>query len=140
MPPRHAPHADGERDRRDGRQRLGHRGHGERDAGLDHQSERRALHGAERGDGRGHAERQPDESAAERVQSALERRALLLDRADERADAADLGLRAGGDDDGPAGARRDRRALVHQVAAIGERRWLRQIERPRASKSAATRP
>ena len=30
---------------------------------------------------------------------------------------------AGGDHDGPAGARRDRRALEHQVAALGERRW-----------------
>ena len=53
-------------------------------------AERRALPGAEAGDERRDAERQPDQSPSERVEPALERRALDIDGADERADAADL--------------------------------------------------
>ena len=91
VPPGHASHADGQRNRRHGRKRFGNSRDRQRDAGFDDKTPRRTLYRAQRGDDGGDREREPDQTMAERVEPTLERRALFRHRSDERADAAHLG-------------------------------------------------
>ena len=90
MASRHPSQADRQRDRRDGRQRFGHGGHGQRDAGFEDEPERapcNAPSAATRA-------ATPSASQTSRRPSASRRRSSgvrFLDAADERADAAELG-------------------------------------------------
>ena len=63
----------------------------------------------------------PEQAAGDLVEAPLERRVAARRRLEQAGDATDLGLHAGGDDDGPPGPARHAGAEEHHAAAVGER-------------------
>ena len=152
---RHALHAERQHDRGHGREALRHRGHGERDGVEQHADEDCRgdvlLHHQDR---RAHDDRDRDhdraEDAPETVELALQRRGLGRRGAQQRRDAAELGVHAGRghqrepvaeDGNGPrvnhvdavaerGGCRHRRVDLVHCGTLAGER-GLAGLERDR---------
>ena len=78
-------HAQRERNRDDGRQRLGHDGDRERDAEHQHVDERLAAHDTQRDDDDDDRERGAHQRAAEAVEVLLQRRRARLDRRQQAA-------------------------------------------------------
>ena len=124
VPRRHAPHADGERDRDHRRQALGNGGH--RNTDDDEEGVLCGVAAGEEGeceDRRREAEDDESEAPCEAVHLAQQRRSQRLDRTDQRADAPDLGVGTGGDDHAGAPAGGDERAREGDGAAVAERRF-----------------
>ena len=126
MPAHHPAHADRQGDGGHGWQGFRHGGHGEGDACL---QDGVPGHAVDCGCGRNHTryrDRQPGQPASQRIEPALERRRLIFNRIDQRADASELGVRASRDHDGEPRAAHHRRAQVRHVGAIGHHRIHRQ--------------
>ena len=122
VPPGHAAHADGQRNRRHGWKRFGNSRDRQRNAGLDDKTPWRTLYRAQRGDHGGDRQGEPDQTMAKRIEPPLERRALFRHRSDERADAAHLGGGTRCHYHRASGPHRHGRALVKHVDAIRQRR------------------
>jgi hypothetical protein len=119
--PRHALHADGQRDGDHGGQRLGHRGDAEGDAEDQHLDEGEPARQPEHDDARHHREAGPRQRGADAVEVLLQRRARGLHRLEQPGDAAEFGRHAGGHDQAAAAPVGGDRPGVGHVPAIAER-------------------
>ncbi len=122
--PDHALDAQGQGDGHDRRQALGDGGHGQADRGQKHVEELAAPQDLQPEDDGDEGEAQVDEDLAELLELALQRRRLLPDALDQAGDAAELGLHAGLDDQGPGLAGDDRRPHVEDVGPFGQGDFL----------------
>ncbi len=121
-PPRHALHADRERDGDDRGQPLGDRGDRQCDRGQGGVGERVAAqqcHGEQHD--RDHADH-PGDRRPEPGDAPGQRGLRRLDTAQQAGDATELGAITGGHDDGLGAARGDEGAAVQQRPALGELR------------------
>ena len=123
MPGCHAPDADGERDGHHGGQAFRDHRYREPDHGHEGIGDRVAAqhHGEEKDGGRAR-ERDQGDLTREAVHLADQRRAHRLHRAQQRADPAEFGGRAGSDGDTGAAAAGNERAGERQRGAIAQRR------------------
>ena len=121
-PLHHAVHSERQGGGGDGRQALGDRGDGERQRRPDHLDRRNAAQEPEAERESAEAQRSRDELAAHVIQLPLERRRRRRCLGHERADASDLGLAAGADDDRDAGTFRHDGGGEHHVEPVGQRR------------------
>ncbi len=128
VPPDHAPHADRQRDRDDGRKGLGHHCHRQRDAEHEHLDWRQSARETDGDDNRDHHERGLAEGGAKAIEVLLERRAAGVDAVHHRGDLAELRRHTGGDDHGPATSVGSAGTRIDHVAAIADRQ-LRLCER-----------
>ena len=121
LPTSHPLNADGERDRDDRRQPLGHGGDGQADAGEGSVREGEASHRGRQAEQDGGDPDRERDRASDAIELAGQRRLQHVDLLEQRGDAPELGRGARGDGDSLPRAGRDQRAGVQEALSLRQR-------------------
>ncbi len=118
--PGHALHAHGQRDGHGHRQPLGHHRHHLADGHHQHLGQRQPAPQAEQHHHHEQAQRRTDQPAPELLDAPLQRRRRLDRGGGQPGDVADLGVHAGGHDQGARAAGADEGAGIDHASAVGQ--------------------